>query len=168
MNKNKNKNLSTIFTVICLTILCFITFTILKVNVRSSSVSESIIFSKINKYRKINKLQELKLNKTLSQAATTKAMDMKMLNYFAHNSPSSIKWNDFIINSGYKYVIAGENLAKGYFTPEELINDWLNSSTHKANIIYPEFTETGIAVVESDSVGVIIVQLFGKQFEKKD
>jgi uncharacterized protein YkwD len=163
INKNINKNVP--YLVLVLGIIFFITFTYLKVNIRTISVTEQSILNRVNIYRKSQNLGELKFNKILNIAAKNKAIDMKMSNYFSHNSPNNIKWNDFVINNGYHYVVAGENLARGYFTPDELIRDWLSSEKHKENIIFPEFTETGIAILQSDSMGVVIVQLFAKPID---
>ncbi len=163
INKNIKKNVH--FLVLVLGIVFFITFTFLKANIRTISVTEQSVLNRVNTFRRNSNLGELKINKLLATAAKNKAIDMKMSNYFSHSSPNNIKWNDFIINKGYHYIIAGENLARGYFTPDELIKDWLNSEKHKENIIYPEFTETGIAIVESETMGVIIVQLFAKPIE---
>jgi uncharacterized protein YkwD len=160
INKNINKNLP--YLVLVLGIIFFIVFTYLKVNIRTISVTEQSILNRVNSYRKSQKLNELKFNKSLNIAAKNKAADMKMANYFSHNSPNNIKWNDFILNNGYQYIVAGENLARGYFTPDELLRDWINSEKHKENIVYPEFTETGIAILQSDTMGVVIVQIFAK------
>ncbi|MGL4757909.1 MAG: CAP domain-containing protein [Patescibacteria group bacterium] len=160
INKNTNKNVLTIVLVLLLTFA--MTFLLLKVNARSSTVTEHSILTKVNKLRLENKLPELVINNRLNIAAKTKAMDMKLSNYFSHNSPNNVRWSDFIINSGYSYTVAGENLAKGYFTTEDLMRDWVNSKTHKENIIYNEFVETGISVLDTDNQGVLIVQVFGK------
>jgi uncharacterized protein YkwD len=160
MNKNINTNLVTL--TVLLAVITFLTITILKVNVRSSSVTESAVFVLVNKVRTDNNLNPLKSDSMLQLAARNKAVDMKAYKYFAHNTPINIKWNDFITNQGYKYVIAGENLAKGYYNPEELIKDWLASPSHKENIMYRDYSETGISIIDTDNMGIIVVQIFAK------
>jgi uncharacterized protein YkwD len=160
MNKNINTNLVTL--TVLLAVITFLTITILKVNVRSSSVTESAVFVLVNKVRTDNNLIPLKSDSMLQLAARNKAVDMKAYKYFAHNTPINIKWNDFITNQGYKYVIAGENLAKGYYNPEELIKDWLASPSHKENIMYRDYSETGISIIDTDNMGIIVVQIFAK------
>jgi uncharacterized protein YkwD len=162
MSTNKNINTNLVTLTVLLAVITFLTITILKVNVRSSSVTESAVFVLVNKVRTDNNLNPLKSDSMLQLAARNKAVDIKAYKYFAHNTPNNIKWNDFITNQGYKYVIAGENLAKGYYNPEELIKDWLASPSHKENIMYRDYTETGISIIDTDNMGIIIVQIFAK------
>jgi uncharacterized protein YkwD len=162
MSTNKNINTNLVTLTVLLAVITFLTITIFKVNVRSSSVTESAVFVLVNKVRTDNNLNPLKSDSMLQLAARNKAVDIKAYKYFAHNTPNNIKWNDFITNQGYKYVIAGENLAKGYYNPEELIKDWLASPSHKENIMYRDYTETGISIIDTDNMGIIIVQIFAK------
>jgi uncharacterized protein YkwD len=162
MSTNKNINTNLVTLTVLLAVITFLTITIFKVNVRSSSVTESAVFVLVNKVRTDNNLNPLKSDSMLQLAARNKAVDIKAYKYFAHNTPNNIKWNDFITNQGYKYVIAGENLAKGYYNPEELIKDWLASPSHKENIMYRDYTETGISIIDTDNMGIIVVQIFAK------
>jgi uncharacterized protein YkwD len=166
-NKNKyiNKNLITLSFV--LLVIFFLTFTFLKVNVRSANITENNIIFQINKIRRANGLTELRTNKILQLASRNKAADIKIFKYFSHNSPHNLKWNDFLSNVGYQYSIAGENLAKGYYAPEEVINDWMKSPTHKENILLADYTETGVSVIETDNMGIVVVQLFAKPIQLK-
>jgi len=70
-------------------------------------------------------LNPLKLNATLSQAAAAKAQDMFSHDYWAHNSPQGKTPWSFIVNSGYKYTIAGENLAKNFSTSGGVVDAWM-------------------------------------------
>ena len=109
-------------------------------------------------------LSSLVLNSSLSQAAGEKAADMLANNYWAHNSPSGKSPWDFIIRSGYTYTLAGENLAKNFQTSDGVVEAWMNSPTHKDNIIKPGYKEVGFAVVKGTLLGeetTLVVQMFG-------
>lgn len=106
----------------------------------------------------------LSLNQDLSEAAAQKASDMFSENYWAHNSPTGKTPWVFIKNSGYQYVYAGENLAKGFTNSEDIINAWMASTSHRENMLSKNYTEVGFAVKEGKLLGeetVLIVEMFG-------
>lgn len=106
----------------------------------------------------------LSLNGTLSQAAAAKAADMLANNYWAHNSPAGKTPWDFVIASGYRYTLAGENLAKNFQTSSGVIDAWMASPTHKENIVKSGYKEVGFAVVNGILNGeetTLVVQMFG-------
>ena len=109
-------------------------------------------------------LAPLTLNGTLSQAAAGKASDMLAHNYWAHNSPSGKSPWDFIIAAGYRYTLAGENLAKNFQTSGGVVDAWMNSPTHRENIVKAGYKEVGFAVVNGTLQGeetTLVVQMFG-------
>lgn len=109
-------------------------------------------------------LPPLTLNGALSAAAAAKAADMFANNYWAHNSPSGKTPWDFIIGAGYRYTLAGENLAKNFQTSDGVIEAWMNSPTHRANIVKEGYKEIGFAVVNGVLNGeetTLVVQMFG-------
>lgn len=110
-------------------------------------------------------LNTLTINPKLELAAQAKAQDMLSKNYFAHQSPEGLSPWYWFLQSGYQYVYAGENLAINFVNSDEVINAWLNSPTHRANILNPNYKEIGIAVlsvpVSPSQNKTIIVQLFG-------
>lgn len=109
-------------------------------------------------------LSQLVLNTNLSQAAAAKAADMFANNYWAHNSPSGKTPWDFIIRSGYKYTLAGENLAKNFQTSGGVVEAWMNSPTHRDNMVKPGYRDIGFAVVNGILLGeetTLVVQMFG-------
>mgnify|MGYP001589457966 FL=1 len=117
-----------------------------------------------NAKRKEAGLSQLVLSSSLSQAALDKADDMFANNYWAHNSPAGKTPWDFIVRSGYSYTIAGENLAKNFQTSSGVTEAWMNSQTHKDNIIKPGYREVGFAVVNGTLLGeetTLVVQMFG-------
>lgn len=108
---------------------------------------------------------ELTTNATLAYAAQLKANDMAEKGYFAHISPDGTTPWYWIQKAGYSYSDAGENLAVNFFDSEEVHNAWMNSPTHRANILRDGFTEIGIATASGMYNGrsaIFVVQYFGK------
>lgn len=130
-----------------------------------SQITVPQVLTKINEQRTQQQLPSLTLDDQLSQAAAAKAQDMFAHQYWAHTSPSGQEPWDFIKSSGYHYSVAGENLAKNFTQTDTMVEAWMNSPTHKANIVSPNYTQTGIAVIEGELNGVettLVVQMFGK------
>lgn len=99
----------------------------------------------------------------LNQAAQAKINDMFEFNYWNHYSPSRRAPWKFIIDSGYSYQFAGENLGRDFSTSEKLVAAWMASQGHKDNILKPEYKDIGIAIGEGlidDTPTVLIVQFF--------
>lgn len=120
----------------------------------------------VNKKRIEANLPPLTLSSQLSTAATQKAADMFTKDYWAHVSPTGVSPWTFITSSGYDYLYAGENLAKDFNTDKEVVEAWMNSPTHKANILKSEYTEIGLAVMNGKLSGeetTLIVQHFGSK-----
>lgn len=118
-----------------------------------------------NNERAGHALTPLVLNGRLSQAAQAKAQDMLLNNYWAHFGPTGATPWDFIIKSGYQYEFAGENLAKNFLYSQNVVTAWMNSPSHRENILRPEFREVGFAVVNGALSGeqtTLVVQMFGK------
>jgi len=109
-------------------------------------------------------LQPLSINVRLSTAASLKAQNMFTENYWAHNSPTGKTPWSFITASGYRYTIAGENLAKNFTNSQGVIDAWMGSPTHRENIMKPGYHEIGFAVVNGTLNGeetTLVVQMFG-------
>lgn len=129
-----------------------------------ASYTASEVVTLTNSARSENGLGSLATNSKLASAAYAKAQDILEKDYFAHNSPDGKTPWDFINESGYTYSYAGENLAIGYTDASELFTAWMNSPTHRDNIVNKNFREIGIAVVSGDYQGaqtVVAVQEFG-------
>lgn len=103
----------------------------------------------VNEIRVKNGLSELKENWELSRVARYKSQDMKDNNYFSHTSPVYGSPFEMIKNFGISYKSAGENIAKGYATPQAVVNAWMNSSGHRANILNASYTQIGVGYVAS-------------------
>ena len=111
----------------------------------------SKLLNLVNKARNENGLSSLKLNSSLSNVAQKKAEDMKNNNYFSHTSPIYGSPFDMIKNFGISYKTAGENIAKGQKTAEDVFNAWMNSSGHRANILNKNFTQMGIGYTSGNT-----------------
>ncbi len=105
------------------------------------------ILSLVNSERAANGLSPLTLNTNLSRTAQAKAEDMKNRNYFSHTSPTYGSPFDMMKSFGISYRTAGENIAKGQKTPQAVMNAWMNSSGHRANILNRNFTQLGVGYV---------------------
>lgn len=118
-----------------------------------------------NQKRGANNLSVLKENFSLERAAQMKADDMARSGYFSHDSPSGLTPWYWIEKAGYAFSYAGENLAVNFFDSGDVVDAWLASPTHRANIMNSNFTEIGIGTAKGVYQGreaVFIVQMFGR------
>lgn len=130
----------------------------------ASYINPDKIVEYTNQYRLQEGKEPLILNDSLTQAALSKAQNMFTDNYWAHISPNGTEPWYFITQSGYEYAHAGENLARDFTDPQSVVDAWINSPSHRKNILETDFEEIGVAVVDGDIGGVettIVVQLFG-------
>ncbi|WP_449602546.1 CAP domain-containing protein [Paenibacillus sp. Marseille-Q9583] len=118
----------------------------------NSSASVQKVLELVNKERTNAGLKPLSLNSELSKMALAKAQDMSDNNYFDHQSPTYGSPFDMMKAFGISYNTAGENIAKGQSSPEEVMNQWMNSPGHRANILNSSFTEIGIGYYNSEWV----------------
>ena len=131
----------------------------------ASFISTAKVVEITNLERNKTGLSDLKINPELSQAAKSKAADMIKRGYWAHNTPDGKEPWIFISQAGYSYLQAGENLARDYSSAESAVSAWMNSGSHRANVLNPNYQDIGVAVIEGKLKGVettIIVQMFGK------
>lgn len=132
----------------------------------TSSVTIDEVVALTNQERIAAGLQPLKLSDTLSDAARRKAANMLEENYWAHNAPSGKSPWFWFEQAGYRYTHAGENLAKDFGSTDRMMAAWMNSPTHKENIVSPKYQEIGVAITPGTLLGqetVLVVQLFGSQ-----
>ena len=130
-----------------------------------SSLSVSELIAETNQERQKVGLPALQEDSRLNAAAAAKAQNMFEENYWAHYSPSGKDPWGFIQGAGYQFSYAGENLARNFETPNEVVDAWMASPTHKANIVNTHYTEIGMAVAEGTINGqktVLVVQEFGR------
>ena len=122
---------------------------ILNIPTTSSSVTsfEQEVIRLVNEIRTENGLRPLTYDWELSRVARYKSQDMKDNKYFSHTSPVYGSPFQMMKSFGISYRSAGENIAKGYATPEAVIEGWMNSSGHRANILNSSFTHIGVGYV---------------------
>jgi hypothetical protein len=128
------------------------------------SLSAEELIYLTNQERIKNHLLPLTQNNLLAKAAHNKAEDLLSKDYFAHTTPEGKLFYQWMQEIGYNYKSAGENLAIFFTKSPDVISAWLNSKTHRDNILDPHYKEIGLAVVEGDFNGentYVIVQLFG-------
>ncbi|WP_182914663.1 CAP domain-containing protein [Paenibacillus thiaminolyticus] len=111
----------------------------------NSSAFEQQVLDLVNQERSKTGLSSLSMSEELSNMAMVKAQDMYNNNYFDHTSPTHGSPFDMMKEFGITYNSAGENIAKGQTTPTQVMNDWMNSPGHKANILNNSYTHIGIA-----------------------
>lgn len=137
---------------------------------REVHISTQELVDDTNQARAQQGLPALEMNETLNQAALLKANDMIAGNYWAHVSPTGVEPWKWFNDVGYKYSVAGENLAKNYPTAQSTVTAWMNSETHRANILNDAYTEVGFAVVQGplqgDADTTLVVALYGKPVEE--
>ena len=94
-------------------------------------------------------LSPLEYDWQLSRVARYKSEDMQKNKYFSHTSPTYGSPFNMMKSFGVSYKTAGENIAKGYQTPSAVVNGWMNSNGHRANILNSSFTHIGVGYVAS-------------------
>jgi len=132
----------------------------------SYSITKNDLLDDTNKARLENGESELKLNEKLNTAAQQKADYMFLHNFWAHFAPDGTTPWSFIKNSGYDYVYAGENLAKGFTSSSDIVKAWMNSPSHRENMLSSKYKDVGFAVVEGNLLGedtILVVQIFGAE-----
>lgn len=116
-----------------------------------SSISnvEQEIVRLVNVERAKEGLQPLTMDVELQKVAKKKSEDMKAKNYFSHTSPTYGSPFDMMKQFGITYKSAGENIAKGQTTAQQVMDAWMNSAGHRANIMSTSFTHIGVGYVKS-------------------
>lgn len=130
----------------------------------AGAVVASDVISLTNDERSLNNVNKLAENELLDRAAQAKADDMAAKSYFSHVGPDGKEPWAWIKESGYDYRYAGENLAVHFVDSQDVVTAWMNSPSHRANIVKPVYEEIGIGIAEGVYQGtpaVFVVQYFG-------
>ena len=130
----------------------------------NSNIDQKKLIELTNIERQRKGLTPVLENDALDKAAKLKAANMFEENYWAHFAPSGKTPWDFILGSGYKFTFAGENLARNFYSSDELVIAWMNSPTHRDNLLNSNYKDIGIAVVDGVLNGqktTLVVQEFG-------
>ena len=114
----------------------------------------------VNAERAKRGISALTLDSSLSSIATKKSQDMVNKNYFDHTSPTYGSPFDMMKQFGISYRTAGENIAKGQKTPQEVVAAWMNSEGHRKNILNPNFTNLGVGIAKDSNKTTYWTQMF--------
>jgi len=131
------------------------------------SASEIKIFKMTNDERKKKDIAALVLNPALSKVARAHSENMAKQMKFEHTLDEKSPF-DRLRDAGYKYEVAGENLAHGEDDPslEMIMKSLMDSKEHRANILQAEYTEFGIGIARDKAGQTYYTQLFGQPFKK--
>jgi uncharacterized protein YkwD len=134
---------------------------------RPATGFESAVVQEMNRQRAAFGLAPLRINSRLEAAADDRITDMFDKHYFSHTSPDGIQpWN-WVEQHGYDYREVGENLAVGYPSAESVVDGWMHSPGHRANVLSSKFDEVGVAVAPESPTrgfrGPTIVALYGER-----
>lgn len=133
-----------------------------------ASVLPGVVAVLTNDARAREQIASLKESEVLARGAQMKADDMAARGYFSHNDPDGNPPWKWFGKAGYSYEYAGENLAVNFSESEDVVDAWLDSPTHRANILKAQFTEIGIGVAKGTYKGkktTFVVQFFGNPAE---
>ncbi|HBC72815.1 TPA: hypothetical protein DCZ90_03325 [Candidatus Amesbacteria bacterium] len=122
------------------------------------------ILTLTNQQRQSQGLPALELDPQLSAAAARKAADMFARDYWSHVSPAGTQPWTFITAAGYSYRYAGENLARDFSDPDSVVQAWMNSPSHRENMLSNRYRDMGVAVADGNLGGretTLVVQMFG-------
>jgi len=114
------------------------------------------VLALVNEQRAAAGVAALVLDTKLSEVATAKAQDMYDNNYFSHTSPTYGSPFDMLKTFGVSYRTAGENIAYGQRSAQQVMTDWMNSSGHRANILNASYTKLGVGYVNGKWVQLFI------------
>ncbi|EPY2291088.1 serine protease [Clostridium sporogenes] len=126
----------------------------------SVAALEKEVVTLVNAERAKAGLPALKANAELSNVARLKSQDMINKKYFSHTSPTYGSPFDMMKKFGIKYSAAGENIASGYPTAKAVVDGWMNSPGHRANILSKSFTEIGVGLAKSSNGSYYWTQMF--------
>lgn len=117
----------------------------------ATNVSPAGLLESTNIQRTENHSNELKINNQLNKAAQNKATDMVSKNYWSHKTPNGNEPWVFISGTNYAYRKAGENLAYGFDSSSDVVTGWMNSPSHRKNLLDNDFSEVGFGIASSEN-----------------
>ena len=130
-------------------------------NTRLNNDFQSEIIRLVNAERKKRGISSLSVSNKLSSAASIRANELTQK--FSHTRPDGRSYISAAESLGYTFSYIGENIASGQNSPQDVMNIWMNSPGHRANILNPEYTEIGVGLDYANNIyGLHWVQLFGR------
>lgn len=134
---------------------------------KRTPIERESILARINQHRAAENLPSLREDERMRRAAEARMRDMIELEYWSHEAPDGRPPFVWLSTSGYFYRTAAENLARGFETTELLVDSWMESPGHRANILGADFTDVGIAILDGATTGRAagksVVVLFGRE-----
>lgn len=121
---------------------------------------EEMVVQLVNVERQKYGMPALYSDSNISDVARTKSQDMAVNNYFNHYSPTYGMASDMLLRFGITWSAWGENIASGQDTPEEVVSAWMNSPSHRENILSPNFTFIGVGYYADSSGTPYWTQMF--------
>lgn len=131
-------------------------------NLDDVKAAENEVVRLTNIERSKKGLPPLKNNWQLSRVARYKSKDMAVKNYFSHTSPTYGSPFKMMENFGVRFSAAAENIAYGQRTPQEVVQGWMNSPGHRANILSPSYSEIGVGLASNRNGRKYWTQMFIK------
>jgi uncharacterized protein YkwD len=132
----------------------------------AADITPDTVLSEMNAYRAKEGLAQLRFDPRLMLAADDRMHDMEDLEYWSHDAPDGRSPFVWLKPRGYDFRFAGENLATGFETVEVLVQGWMESPGHRANILSADYADVGIAVIDGSTThratGKSIVVMFGR------
>lgn len=133
----------------------------------STDISAASLLRSTNNQRVNYQESPLSINKKLAAAAQAKANDMVKRDYWSHTSPDGREPWAFVSNKGYNYEHAGENLAYGFLTSQDVVAGWMNSQSHRENVLNSNYSEVGFGYANSPDFSgkgnsTVVVAMYGK------
>lgn len=115
----------------------------------ATNISPQSLLQETNIQRAQHGRSALVLNNKLAAAAQAKANDMAARNYWSHTTPDGVEPWQFIVDAGYSYRAAGENLAYGFDSSSATVAGWMNSPGHRTNILNSDYQEVGFGIANA-------------------
>jgi uncharacterized YkwD family protein/spore coat assembly protein SafA len=128
--------------------------------IKSTKSVESQVIDLTNQERQKAGLAPLQLDWQLSRVARYKSRDMRDTGYFAHRSPQYGSPFDMMKRFNIQYTSAGENIAVGQTSPEQVVKEWMSSPGHRKNILNDTYTYIGVGYAKGGSYGTYWTQMF--------
>lgn len=119
----------------------------------TSEINIPNVLARMNEYRAAEGLPPLREDARLTSAADDRMRHMEELGYWKHESPDGMSPFVWLAARDYAYAFAGENLANGYETAGVLVDSWMESPGHRANILSKNYEEVGISIIEGSTTG---------------
>lgn len=135
----------------------------------ASEIDRESVVREINVRRQLHGLPLLRDDERLHRAAEDRMAEMERSGYWGHYPPDGSSAFDGLRGHGYPHRLAAENLAAGYESVESLVDGWMSSPGHRANMLSPLLRDLGVAVIDGGTTGRLmgrsVVVLFAREME---